>query len=86
MEYRKKSCSMLLSNYATVSDKAFALLSLENNFETWMDMGHTGSTKTPLCHANILMVESLNAKMQDLSIIKAGLTKDFVGSRSFLIW
>jgi hypothetical protein len=37
---------MVLSNYATVSDEAFALLCLENNYETWMDMGLTGNKKT----------------------------------------
>ena len=46
MNYKKKSCSFVLSKYATVSDEAFALLSLENNYETWIDMGLTGNTKT----------------------------------------
>ena len=46
MDYKKKCCSNLLSTYATVSDEAFALLSFENNFDTWMDMGVRGDTKT----------------------------------------
>src|SRR5687768_1934650 len=46
MDYKKKSCIMVLSKYAIVSDKAFALLCLENNFETWMDMGLMGNKKT----------------------------------------
>lgn len=46
MNYKKKSCSIVLSKYATVSDEAFALLSLENNYDTWMDMGLTGNTKS----------------------------------------
>ena len=46
MDYKRKSCSMLLSKYATVSDEAFALLNFENNIDTWMDMGITGDTKT----------------------------------------
>src|SRR5688572_25487944 len=37
---------MNLSNYATVSDKAFALLCLENNYKTWMDMSLTGNKTT----------------------------------------
>lgn len=37
---------MMLSKYATVSDEAFALLCLENNYNTWMDMGVTGNKKT----------------------------------------
>ena len=44
-KYRCDSCTRLLSNFATVSDEAFAILSFENNFETWMDMGITGDTK-----------------------------------------
>ena len=67
MDYRKKSCSMLLSNYATVSDEAFALLSLENNFETWMDMGHTGNTKNstvPCKYTNGGKSECKNARSQ----------------------
>ena len=35
-----------MSKYATISDEAFALLILENNYETWMDMALTGNTKT----------------------------------------
>ena len=46
MDYKKRLCSFLLSSYATVSDEAFAILSLENNYDTWMDMGLTGNTKT----------------------------------------
>src|SRR5687768_18508640 len=46
MDYKKKYCTMVLSKYATVSDKAFALLCLENNYKTWMDMGLTGNKKT----------------------------------------
>ena len=46
MNYKKKSCNLVLSKYATVSDEAFALLSLENNFDTWIDMGLTGNSKT----------------------------------------
>lgn len=46
MEYKKKSCSHLLSNYTTVSDEAFAILCYENNIDTWMDMGLTNNTKT----------------------------------------
>ena len=45
MNYKKKSCSIVMSKYATVSDEAFALLILENNYETWMDMALTGNTK-----------------------------------------
>ena len=44
-KYRCDSCTRLLSNFATVSEEAFALLSLENNYDTWMDMGLTGNTK-----------------------------------------
>ena len=46
MDYKKKCCSNLLSTYATVSNEAFAILSFENNFDTWMDMGVRGDTKT----------------------------------------
>ena len=46
MDYKKRLCSSLLSTYATVSDEAFAILSLENNYDTWMDMALTGNTKT----------------------------------------
>src|SRR5687768_2577224 len=45
-KYKSDSCTRLLSKFATVSDEAFALLSLENNYDTWMDMGLTGDTKT----------------------------------------
>ena len=46
MDYKKKSCTMVLSKYATVSDEAFALLCLENSYNTRMDMGVTGNKKT----------------------------------------
>ena len=46
MNYKKKSCTNVLSTYASVSDEAFAILCFENNFETWMDMGITNNTKT----------------------------------------
>ena len=46
MNYKRNLCIEVLSSYATVSDEAFALLSLENNYETWMDMALTGNTKT----------------------------------------
>ena len=45
MDYKKKCCSNVLSIYATVCDEAFAILSFENNFDTWMDMGVRGDTK-----------------------------------------
>src|SRR5687768_6509232 len=45
-KYINDSCTRLLSKFATVSDEAFALLSLENNYDTWMEMGVTGDTKT----------------------------------------
>ena len=35
-----------MSEFASVSDEAFAILSLENNFDTWMDMGIKSNTKT----------------------------------------
>ena len=37
--YKQNSCDKLLSQYATVSDEAFALLTFENNFDAWVDMG-----------------------------------------------
>ena len=37
--YKQNSCDKLLSQYAMVSDEAFALLTLENNFDAWVDMG-----------------------------------------------
>src|SRR4051812_50140745 len=46
IDYKKRSYSFLLSSYASVSDEAFAILSLENNYDTWMDMGLTNNTKT----------------------------------------
>ena len=45
-EFKKICCNSLLSNYASVSDEAFAILSLENNYDTWMDMVLTNNTKT----------------------------------------
>ena len=45
-EFKKNCCNSLLSNYASVSDEAFAIFSLENNYDTWMDMGLTNNTKT----------------------------------------
>src|SRR5688572_2859087 len=46
MDFKKKCCTMVLSYYATVSDKAFVILCLENNYETWMDMDLTGNKNT----------------------------------------
>ena len=39
---QRNVCDILLSNYATVSNKAFAILIFENNFDTWLDMGKKG--------------------------------------------
>ena len=45
-DYKKSCCNSGLSKYATVNDKAFAILSFENDYDTWMDMGRTNNTKT----------------------------------------
>ena len=60
MNYKKKSCSIVLLKYATVSDEAIALLILENNYETWMDMALTGNTKT----SKVLQKETNGGKSQ----------------------
>jgi hypothetical protein len=36
--FEKDKCSQLYSRYATVSDEAFAVLTLENNWDRWMSM------------------------------------------------
>ena len=45
-KYKRNSCTNLLSKYASVSDEAFAILSLENIFDTWIDMAIRSNTKT----------------------------------------
>jgi hypothetical protein len=36
--FEKDKCSQLYSRYAIVSDEAFAVLTLENNWDRWMSM------------------------------------------------
>src|SRR5687768_17268078 len=67
MDYKKNSCTMVLSKYATVSDEAFALFCLENNYQTWMDMGLTGNKKTsniPHKYTNGRLSKSKNGTSQ----------------------
>lgn len=40
--YKENVCDKRLSNYATVSNKAFAILIFKNNFHSWLDMGKKG--------------------------------------------
>src|SRR5687768_10630303 len=49
-KHKSDSHTRLLSKFATVSDEAFALLSLEINYDTWMDIGVTSDTKTSRVH------------------------------------
>src|SRR5207244_845227 len=44
-KYKAKTCHYLLSSYASVSDEAFAILVLENNIDTWLDMAKRKITK-----------------------------------------
>ena len=43
--YKEHRCEKLLSEYASVSDEALAILIFENNFETWKDMAKRNITK-----------------------------------------
>jgi len=43
--YKENRCEKLLSEYASVSDEALAILIFENNFETWRDMAKQNITK-----------------------------------------
>lgn len=42
--YRENKCEKLLLDYATVSDEALAILTFENNIETWKDMANHNIT------------------------------------------
>ena len=44
-KFAKASRSRWISNIATISDEAFALVLLENNYEVWVDMQTRGVTK-----------------------------------------
>jgi hypothetical protein len=43
--FEKEKCSKLCSSYATVSDEAFTVLTLENNWDQWMPMAITNHWK-----------------------------------------
>lgn len=43
--FEKEKCCKLYSSYATVSDEAFAVLTLENNWDRWMAMFVSGKWK-----------------------------------------
>ena len=44
-KYRENKCVKLLSNYATVTDEAFGILVLENQYDHWVDMHNKGVFK-----------------------------------------
>ena len=43
--YKENKCDKLLSEYASVSDEALAILIFENNINTWIDMAVKNITK-----------------------------------------
>lgn len=55
LRFKQNCCDNLLSQYATVSDEAFAILIMENNYGAWVDMGlrkDTSSTEAPWKYTN----------------------------------
>ena len=44
-KYKENKCNKLLSEYASVSDEAYAILIFENNFDRWYDMAKKNITK-----------------------------------------
>lgn len=44
-KYKENKCEMLLSQYASKSDEAFAILLFDNNIDVWLDMAKKGITK-----------------------------------------
>ena len=53
--FKQNCCDNLLSQYATISDEAFAILIFENNFDAWIDMGmrkDTSGTVVPRKYTN----------------------------------
>ena len=55
LRYKQNCCDALLSQYASVSDEAFAILIFENNLDAWVDMGlrkDTSGTQVPRKYTN----------------------------------
>ena len=53
--FKQNCCDNLLSQYATISDEAFAILIFENNLDAWIDMGvrkDTSGTEVPRKYTN----------------------------------
>ncbi len=53
--FKQNCCDKPLSQYATISDEAFAILIFENNLDAWIDMGmrkDTSGTEVPRKYTN----------------------------------
>ena len=63
-QFERKKCHFKYSTYVTVSDEAFAVLTLENNWMRWSDMAETGDWKESTVASKYTMTKDARKKQR----------------------